>query len=204
MPAFNARSKQVSCNRYRGLEWWSVASPRDWALGLCIGNFAEHALRRRSDVAWLGVAGRHDFLCWFSPLASAAGNGTLPSPLLSGCSYSGATPFCATQHDQRWFLRDSRRPWGRLRDSDYRAVSSGALRWRTAFASNRNVDSKTWTRGFLRCAHHGGRFFCPGPEWLHGLFGVGRANCHRHFRRRTVYVFNFVFVCSGTTSGNSP
>src|SRR5258708_28496372 len=185
------------------MEWRSVASPRDWTLGLCIRNFAEHALRRPGDVAWLGAGGRDDFLCWFSPLASATGDGTLPSPLLSGCSNSGGTPFRATQHDQRWFLRDSRRPWGRLRDSYHRALSSGALRWRTASASNRNIDSKTWTRGFLRCAHHGRRFSCPGPEWLHGLLGVGRANCHRHLRRRTVYVFDFVFVCSGTTGRNS-
>src|SRR6266545_2814418 len=185
------------------MEWRPVASPRDWALGLCIGNFAEHALRRRGNFAWLGAAGSHDFLCWFSPLASPTWHGTLPSPLLPGCPNSRATSLRATQHDQRRILRDSRRPWSRLRDSHYRALSPGALGRRGASSSNRNIDSKTWTRGFLRRTHHSCRFSCPGPKWLDGLLGIGRANCHRHFRRRTVYVFDFVFVCSGTTGGNS-
>src|SRR4029450_4991551 len=102
MPAFDARGKQVSCNRRRWMESriaFGIAGPGDWALGLCIGNFAEHALRRCGDLAWLGAAGRHNFLCWFSPMASAAGHGTLPSPLLPGCSNARATPFRATQHD---------------------------------------------------------------------------------------------------------
>src|SRR5438874_10117614 len=85
MPAFDARSKQVSRNRRRGMESriaFGIAGPRDRSLGLCIGNFAEHALRRRGDIAGFGLPGRHNFLCWFSPMASATGHGSLPSPLL--------------------------------------------------------------------------------------------------------------------------
>ena len=206
MPAFNARSKQVSRNRRRGMESqiaFGITGPRDRSLGLCIGNFAEHALRRRGDVAGFGHPGRHNFLCWFSPMASATGHGSLPAPLLPGCSNSRATSFRATQHDQRRFLRDSRRSWSRLLDSHYRTLSPGALRWRTASASNRNIDSKTWTRDFFRCTHHSSRFSCPGAKWFHGFLTVGRANCHRHFRRRTLYVFDFVFVCSRATGNSS-
>src|SRR4029453_18791731 len=67
MPAFDAGGKQVSCNRRRWMESriaFGIAGPGDRALGLCIGNFAEHALRRCGDLAWLGAAGRHNFVCF--------------------------------------------------------------------------------------------------------------------------------------------
>ena len=49
----------------------AVASPRDRAPSFCVGDFVEHALRRCGDIAWLGRAGRHHFLCRFSPMATA-------------------------------------------------------------------------------------------------------------------------------------
>src|SRR5581483_3085098 len=91
----------------------------------------------------------------------------------------------------------------RLCDSHDRALSPGALRWRGARSSNRNIDSKTWTRGFLRCAYHRSWFPCPGPEWLHGFLPAGRANRDRHFRGWTLYVFDFISLCPRATGGNS-
>ena len=85
-----------------------AANSRDGALGVCVRNFIEHAIRCRRDIAWLSRARRHDFFRWVSTLAPSGGHGVLPSSLLSRSAYCGPASFRATEHDwQRGFLRDS-------------------------------------------------------------------------------------------------
>ena len=159
MPAFDAARKRVSQNRSRRMgRQQAFANSRDRAFGVCIRNFAEHALRCRRDIAWLSRARGHDFFRWVSPMAAFGGHGVLPSSFMSGSAHRGPASFRATKHDQCRLLRHSRRTWCRFRDSHHRTLSPGARRRRTASASHCHVGGKTWTRGFLWCAHDSGRF----------------------------------------------
>src|SRR5215470_18861663 len=110
MPALDAARERITkdCSRRMGRQP-TAADSGDWAIGVCVRNFIEHALRCGCDIAWLSRAREHDFFRRVSPMATAGGHGVLPSSLLPGSAYCGPDPFRATEHDQRWFLRNSRR-----------------------------------------------------------------------------------------------
>src|SRR5438552_11422861 len=143
---------------------FGIANPRDRAASFCVGNLVEHALRRRSNIAWIGRAGGHHFLCRFSPMAAARGHGILSSPILFGRTHSRTDTFRATQHDQRWLLRDSRRTRRRFRNSYHWTLPPGARRWRTASASHRHFSGKTRPRDFFWRAYHSSRISCAGAK----------------------------------------
>ena len=115
--AFECQHLMRRVNEFRktAAEGWDrriasgTANSRDRALGVCIRNFVEHALRCRRDIAWLSRACGHDFFRWVSPMAAFGGHGVLPSSLLPGGAYCGPASFRAAEHDQCRLLRDSRR-----------------------------------------------------------------------------------------------
>src|SRR6266487_3518700 len=101
MPALDAARKRVSENRNRKMgQQQAFANSRDRALGVCIRDFVEHALRCRRDIAWLSRAREHDFFRWVSPMAAFGGHGVLPSSVMSGSAYCGPDSFRAAEHDQ--------------------------------------------------------------------------------------------------------
>src|SRR5258708_26688299 len=110
MPAFDAPRERLSQNRNRrmGRQPPSTNS-RDRALGVRVRDFVEHALRCRRDVDWLSRARERNFFYWVLAMAAFGGHGVLPSSLLSGSAYRGTASFWATEHDQCWVLRHSRR-----------------------------------------------------------------------------------------------
>src|SRR5215831_9564653 len=102
MPAFDAPRERVSRNGWQTMgRQPAAANSGDWALCVCIRDFAEHALRRRGNVAWFSRAGGDDFFCWISTVAASGWDGILPSALLSGSAYCGTASFRAAEHDQR-------------------------------------------------------------------------------------------------------
>ena len=108
MPALDAARKQVSQNRSQRMgRQQAITNSRNWALCVCIRDFAEHALRRRGYIAWLSRARGHDFFCWVSTLAASGWDGVLPAPLMSVSADCGTAFFRATEHDQRGVLRHS-------------------------------------------------------------------------------------------------
>ncbi len=112
MPALDAARKRVSQNRSRRMgRQQAAANSRDRALGVCIRNFVEHALRCRRDIAWFSRARQHDFFRWVSPMAAFGGHGVLPSSLMFGGANCGTASFRAAKHDQCRLLRHSRRTW---------------------------------------------------------------------------------------------
>src|SRR5437867_6926863 len=108
MPALDAARERVSRNGWRTMgRQPAAANSRDRALGVCIRDFAEHALRRRGDVAWLSRACGRDFFCWISSMAASGGYGVLPAILLSHSTNRGSASFLAIEHDQRGVFRHS-------------------------------------------------------------------------------------------------
>src|SRR6478752_9206325 len=105
MPALNAARKRVSENRSRRMgRQQALANSSDRALGVCIRNFVEYALRCGRDIAWLGRARGHDFFRWVSPMAAFGGHGVLPSSVVSGSAYCRTASLRAAKHDQCWLL----------------------------------------------------------------------------------------------------
>src|SRR6476646_10369791 len=110
MPALNAARKRLSENRSRRMErQQAFANSSDRALGVCIRNFVEYALRCRRNIAWVSCAREHDFFRWVSPMAAFGGHGVLPSSLVFGSADCGPASLRAAEHDQCGLLRDSRR-----------------------------------------------------------------------------------------------
>src|SRR6266487_2278200 len=205
MPALDAPRERVSCDRRRRLERRSIANFHHWAAGFCVGDFLEHALRRRRDAAWLNPAGRRDLLCRVSPNAfGAGGHGVLPSPLLLDRTDGWAALVWTTQHGQRRLLCHSRRAGCRFRNSHARAVPPGACRRRTTSESYCHFRRKTWSSGVLWRAHDCSWIPRAGAEWRHEFFATWCAHCDWHFRRRPVHVLDFVAADCDWLFADSP
>src|ERR1041385_7161314 len=132
MPTFDAPGESIPCDRNRRVARRPIASAYHRPTSFRVGDFVEHALRRGGDIAWIHRAGRHHFLCRFSPMAAIAGDGLLPPFIVRGCTDGGAAPFRTAEYDQRRLLRDPCGAWCRFRNPDDRTLSSGAGGWRTA------------------------------------------------------------------------
>src|SRR5437899_3352226 len=126
MPAIDATGERLSDTGERGLERWTARCFRDRSVRLRGGNFLEHALRRRRDARELGIAGRNYFLCRLSAMAAAAGNGICAFALVPGCTRRWTDCLRQASYGGRWFLRDPGRTRRRFRDSNFRALSTGA------------------------------------------------------------------------------
>ena len=175
----------------------AFANSCDRALGFCIGNFSEYALRRSGNAAWVSRAGGHDFLCRVSTVAASGRDGVLPSSLLPRCADGRTAPFRPTEHDQRRFLRHSGRAWCGFRDSNDRPLLPSVRGRRTASTGDCHIGGKTWTRCVFRRAHDRSRLSRSGAEWRHELLRAGSTHSHRHFRGWSVHVLHLVFVCQG-------
>src|SRR5207248_10541692 len=105
MPAIDATGERFSSDRRPGIDRQFIANSRDRASRLCVGNFIEHALRRRGDVAWINPPGRCDFLCGFSAMAAPGGHGVLSSRILFDCADVWAAVLRTTEYGQRRLLR---------------------------------------------------------------------------------------------------
>src|ERR1051326_9475723 len=105
MPTFDAPGESIPCDRNRRVARRPIASAYHRPTSFRVGDFVEHALRRRGDIAWLHRAGRHHFLCRFSPMAAIAGDGLLPPFIVRGCTHGGAASFWTAEDDQRRLLR---------------------------------------------------------------------------------------------------
>src|SRR5215467_14690749 len=100
MPALDAARKRISRNGWPRMErQQAFANSRNRALGFCIGDFSEYALRRGGDLAWLSRASEHNFFCRLSMLAAIGRHGILPSPLLPCSADCGSAAFRPTEHD---------------------------------------------------------------------------------------------------------
>src|SRR4029434_1088349 len=119
----------------------TVANSRDRALCVCIRDFAEHALRRRGDLAWLSGAGGHDFLCWISTVAASGWDGALPLAVLFGSADCGTACFRAAEYDQRGVLRHTCRARCGFCDSYDRTLSPGERGWRTLSAGCCHINT---------------------------------------------------------------
>src|SRR5205085_9647893 len=75
MSAFDAAGQRISCSGHRRMERWTRRSSDYRTGGICLGDFAEHALRHRGNTRQLRVAGGFRFLHRVSPLDAISWNG---------------------------------------------------------------------------------------------------------------------------------
>src|SRR5947208_9789126 len=106
MPAIEATGERFSSDRRPGMDRPFIVNSRDRASRLCVGNFIEHALRRRGDVAWINRPGRCDFLCGFSAMAAPGGHGVLFSRLLFDWAVVWGAVVRMSEKCLFWLVRD--------------------------------------------------------------------------------------------------